>query len=140
MYSSLAIAAPVPPRARYSSPKCPKRGVEIGTFGQAVTWQRWQISGLRLGYPHYMACDLSSEPTLEVTLAVVQNLIFFLKGLQTPILFHQKVWRVIMTSTNSNPFRAASARIFERLISANHPRVINKSLAADTRSPHRPAA
>ena len=57
-----------------------KRGVEIRTFGQAVTWQRWQISGLRLGYPHYMTCDLSSEPTPEATQAVVQNLVFFLNG------------------------------------------------------------
>ena len=38
------------------------------------------MSGLRLGYPYYVACDLSSEPTLEATEAVVQNLIFFLKG------------------------------------------------------------
>ena len=39
-------------------------------FGQAVTWQ---ISDMRLGFPHYVICDLSSEPTLEATQAVVRK-------------------------------------------------------------------
>ena len=40
---------------------------------------------MRPGYPHYVTRDLSSEPTLEATQAVVQNLFFFGKGPGPPI-------------------------------------------------------
>ena len=46
---------------------------------------------MRLGYPHYMTRDLSSEPTLEATQAVVQNLIFFLKGVCRPPFPQKKI-------------------------------------------------
>ena len=38
----------------------------------------WHASGWNLGYPHYMAYALSSEPKLEATRIVVQKII--LKG------------------------------------------------------------
>ena len=66
----------VPPLPGYSLPVSPDFYVPFWAFA----WQQWQTSGLRLGYPDYMTCDLFSEPTLKATQAVVQNLIFFLKG------------------------------------------------------------
>ena len=51
---------------------------KMGPSGRLMSQRGWHASGWNLGYPHCVACALSSEPKLEATHIVVQKII--LKG------------------------------------------------------------
>jgi len=51
---------------------------KMGPSGRLISQRGWHASGWNLGYPHYVAYALSSEPKLEATHIVVQKII--LKG------------------------------------------------------------